>query len=177
MVRCFGATQIRLLLLFGGEFVLLGVLACTVGTIIGFVAQFFIAEILGGLLRADLPAVSMLPALQGFLVGLVLLLGFALPPLVQLKNVPAVRVIRRESGAISGSSFAVYAAGLASLSGLLIWQAGDVGLGVTVVGGFAVAGGGFGLVGWVGLRVFLGSFFFRKRWAKKICFRSGLATV
>ena len=51
----------------------------------------------------------MLPAVQGFLVGLVLLLGFALPPLVQLKNVPAVRVIRRESGAPKGSALAAYA--------------------------------------------------------------------
>src|SRR5258706_1500249 len=177
MVRCFGATQIRLLLLFGGEFVLLGVLACTVGTIIGFVAQFFIAEILGGLLRADLPAVSMLPALQGFLVGLVLLLGFALPPLVQLKNVPAVRVIRRESGALSGSSLAVYGTGLASLGGLLIWQAGDVGLGVTVVGGFAVAVGVFAVVAWLGLRFFSGSFFSRKIGAKSIALRYGLANL
>ena len=177
VMRCFGATQGRLLLLFGGEFLLLGLLACAAGTLIGFVAQFFIAEILGGLLRADLPAVSMLPALQGFLVGLVLLLGFALPPLVQLKNVPAVRVIRRESGAVSGSSFAVYATGLASLSGLLIWQAGDVGLGVTVVGGFAVAVGVFALVAWLGLRFFSGSLFSRTLGARSIALRYGLANL
>jgi putative ABC transport system permease protein len=177
VMRCFGATQNRLLMLFGGEFVLLGLIACAVGTMIGFVAQFFIAEILGGLLRADLPAVSMLPALQGFLVGLVLLLGFALPPLVQLKNVPAVRVIRRESGAISGSTFAVYAAGLASLAGLLIWQAGDLVLGVTVVGGFAVAVGIFALVAWIGLRFLSGSFFTRKIGKKNISLRYGLANL
>ena len=64
---------------------------------------------------ADLPAPAMLPAVQGFLVGLVLLLGFALPPLVQLKNVPAVRVIRRESGSTKGGTVAVYATGLAAL--------------------------------------------------------------
>jgi putative ABC transport system permease protein len=177
VMRCFGATQNSLLLLFGGEFVLLGLAACALGTLFGFAAQFFIAEILGGLLRADLPAVSMLPALQGFLVGLVLLLGFALPPLVQLKNVPAVRVIRRESGATSGSTFAVYAAGLASLSGLLIWQAGDIRLGVTVVGGFGIAVAVFALVAWIGLRFFSGSFFTRKLGKKNISLRYGLANL
>ena len=177
VMRCFGATQNRLLLLFGGEFVLLGLAACAVGTLIGFVAQFFIAEILGGLLRADLPAVSMLPALQGFLVGLVLLLGFALPPLVQLKNVPAVRVIRRESGAASGSTLAVYAAGLVSLSGLLVWQAGDVVLGITVVGGFGVAVAVFAIVAWAALRFAASGGVARRLGANSIALRYGLANL
>jgi putative ABC transport system permease protein len=177
VMRCFGATQNRLLLLFGGEFVLLGLAACALGTLIGFVAQFFIAEILGGLLRADLPAVSMLPALQGFLVGLVLLLGFALPPLVQLKNVPAVRVIRRESGATSASTLGVYAAGLISLSGLLVWQAGDLRMGITVVGGFGVAVALFAVIAWLGLRFFSGSFFARRIGKNNISLRYGLANL
>ncbi len=169
VMRCFGATQNRLLLLFGGEFVLLGLAGCALGTVIGFVAQFFIAEILGGLLRADLPAVSMLPALQGFLVGLVLLLGFALPPLVQLKNVPAVRVIRRESGATSGSAFAVYAAGLVSLSGLLIWhgrcRAGRDRGGRFRRGGRVVRGDSL-----VGFALFLREFLFKKDRKEKSLF-------
>ena len=177
VMRCFGATQNKLLLLFGGEFVLLGLAACALGTLAGFVAQFFIAEILGGLLRADLPAVSTLPALQGFLVGLVLLLGFALPPLVQLKNVPAARVIRRESGATSGSTFSVYAAGLVSLSGLLIWQAGDVALGVTVVGGFGVAVAVFAVVAWVALRFAASGAVARRLGANSISMRYGLANL
>jgi putative ABC transport system permease protein len=177
VMRCFGATQGRLLMLFGVEFFLLGLAACAVGTAIGFVAQYFIAEILGGLLRADLPAVSFVPALQGFLVGLVLLLGFALPPLVQLKNVPAVRVIRREAGATSGSTFAVYVAGLASLSGLLIWQAGDVGLGVTVVGGFAVAVAAFAAVAWVALRLAASATVARRVGFSSVALRYGLANL
>ena len=177
VMRCFGATQNRLLLLFGGEFALLGLAACAVGTLIGFIAQFFIAEILGGLLRADLPAVSMLPALQGFLVGLVLLLGFALPPLVQLKNVPALRVIRRESGAAAGSTLAVYAAGLLSLSGLLIWQAGDLVLGITVVGGFGIAVAVFAIVAWVALRFAASGAVARRLGASSIAMRYGLANL
>src|SRR5262249_50884777 len=153
VMRCFGATQGKLLYLFGVEFLVLGLLSCFAGTSFGFAAQFFIAEILGSLLRADLPAPTMLPAVQGFLVGLVLLLGFALPPLVQLKNVPAVRVIRREAGATKGSTLAVYGTGLATLAALLIWQAGDLDMGIYVVGGFGAAVACFALFSWVLLRM------------------------
>lgn len=177
VMRCFGATQGTLLALFGLEFVFLGLLACALGAALGFGAQVLIAEALGNLLRADLPAASMLPAVQGFLVGLVLLLGFSLPPLVQLKNVPAARVIRRESGPAKGGTLAVYGAGLAALAGLLIWQAGDVKLGATVVGGFGVAIAVFAVVAWAGLRVVASGTVARRVGAGSIALRYGLANL
>ena len=63
-----------------------------------------------------MPLPSAWPAVQGLAVGVVLLLGFALPPLLQLKNVPAVRVIRRESGALRGRTIGAYVAGLGALA-------------------------------------------------------------
>jgi putative ABC transport system permease protein len=177
VMRCLGVTQSRLLALFGTEFLLLGIAACALGVALGFGAQEVIAGLLGGLLRADLPAPSALPAAQGFLVGLVLLLGFSLPPLVQLKNVPAVRVIRRESGPARGGTVAVYLAGLAALSGLLIWQAGDLALGLTVVGGFGVAVALFAAIAWLGLRFLSGSFFATRIGRQNISLRYGLANL
>jgi putative ABC transport system permease protein len=177
VMRCVGATQARLLQLFGLEFFLLGIFSCAAGTLAGYAAQFLIAEILGGLLLADLPAPSMLPALQGFLVGLVLLLGFALPPLVQLKNVSAARVIRRESGAPKGGTIASYIAGLAALAGLLIWQAGDVRLGVTVVGGFGAAVTVFAAAAWLALRLAASGPVARLLGARSIALRYGLANL
>jgi putative ABC transport system permease protein len=153
VMRCLGATQSRLVRLYGGEFLILGVLACAAGVAFGFLAQAAIAAALTDLLRADLPPPTLLPALQGFLVGVVLLLGFALPPLIQLKNVPAVRVIRRESGTPQGGALAAYGAGLVALAGLLVWQAGDVRMGSYVVGGFAVAVLAFAAVSWIVLRL------------------------
>ncbi len=177
VMRCFGATQSRLLGLFGFEFLILGMLSCAAGTLFGFAAQFFIAEILAGILRAELPAPSLLPAVQGFLVGLVLLLGFALPPLVQLKNVPAVRVIRREAGGAKGGTIAVYAVGLATLAGLLIWQAGDVNMGAYVVGGFAAAVVLFGFIAWLCLKFISGKFFSRRAGVANVALRYGLANL
>src|SRR5262249_45096022 len=177
VMRCFGATQTRLLLLFGAEFFILGILSCGLGTLLGYAAHFFIAEILGGILRADLPPPTLLPAVQGFLVGLVLLLGFALPPLVQLKNVPAVRVIRRESGGPRGGTLAVYAVGLATLAGLLIWQAGDINMGVYVVGGFAGAIVFFWVCSWVLLRILASGLVARRFGRAGIALRYGLANL
>ena len=177
VMRCFGATQRQLLSLYAAEFVLLGLLACALGCAIGYVAQNAIGAALGTMLRAALPPTSPLPALQGILVGVVLLLGFALPPLVQLKNVPAVRVIRREAGAPSTSALAVYAAGIAGLGGLLVWQAGDVRLGLTVIGGFGAAVLVFAAVAWAALRLVSAAPVARRLGARSLALRYGLANL
>jgi putative ABC transport system permease protein len=156
VMRCMGATQGRLLRLYALEFLILGLAACALGCAIGFVAQEGIARAVAEVVRAELPAPRLLPAVQGFLVGLVLLLGFALPPLIQLKNVPAVRVMRREAGAPRGSTLAAYAIGLVALAALLVWQAGDLRLGLTVVGGFAAAVAFFFAIAWLFLRLVTG---------------------
>ncbi len=177
VMRCLGATQRQLLALHGAEFLLLGAAASAAGCVAGIAAQFAIAQALAELLRGGLPPPSALPAVQGFLVGLVLLLGFALPPLVQLKNVPAVRVIRRESGAPRGGAIAAYAAGLATLAGLLVWQAGDVRLGAFVVGGFLAAVVGFAAVAWVALRLVASAPLARRLSAGSVALRYGLANL
>ena len=153
VMRCLGATQSQLLRLYALEFLSLGLAACALGCVLGYIAQEAIGMAVAEVVRAELPPPRVLPAVQGFLVGLVLLLGFALPPLVQLKNVPAVRVLRRESGTPKGGTLAAYAAGLVSLGALLIWQAGDLKLGLYVVGGFAAAVAVFFLIAWASLKV------------------------
>jgi putative ABC transport system permease protein len=177
VMRCLGATQNRLLALYGGEFLALGLAACAVGCLAGYAAQEALAGALAGLLQAALPAPTPLPAAQGFLVGLVLLLGFALPPLVQLKNVPALRVIRRESGPARRGTLAVYALGLGVLAALLVWQAGDLRLGVYVVGGFGVAVAVFYAAAWVALRAAASAPVARLVGANSSALRYGLANL
>jgi len=177
VMRCLGATQGRLLGLYGTEFLVLGVAACAAGCVLGYAAQGAIAAALGELLRASLPEPSLVPALQGFLVGLVLLLGFALPPLVQLKNVPAARVIRREAGAPRGGTLAVYLAGAGALSALLLWQAGDLRLGLTVIGGFGLAVLVFAVVALGALRLVSAGAVARRLGARSRALRYGLANL
>ncbi len=154
VMRCFGALQGRLFALFSWEFALLGLAACTAGCVLGYAGQAVIARWLTDFVASSLPQPGFYPVLQGFAAGLLLLLGFALPPLLQLKNVPAIRVIRREVGAPRQSALAAYALGLAALAALLIWQAGELKLGVIVFGGFAAAFVLFWLMGLGALRAF-----------------------
>src|SRR6185503_12693465 len=88
-----------------------------------------------------------------FLVGLALMLGFLLPPLLQLKNVLAMRVMRRESGRPKGGMLAAYGCGFVTLAALLLWQAADLKLGLYVIGGFSAAVAAFVAVSWVMLRL------------------------
>jgi putative ABC transport system permease protein len=147
VMRCLGATQGKLVGLYGAEFALLAAAACARGPSSAILPRPPIGAALAGFLRGELPQPGLLPAAQGFLVGLVLLLGFALPPLVRLKNVPALRVMRRET-APSTNYYLSYLVGAGAFAGLLLWQAGDLKLGGYVVGGFAAAVLAFFGVAW-----------------------------
>ncbi|CAN0115213.1 unnamed protein product, partial [Phaeothamnion confervicola] len=177
VMRCLGATQARLMALYGIEFLVLGLVACAAGCLAGFAAQGLIAYWLSSVIQAALPQPTLVPALQGALVGLTLLLGFALPPLLQLRNVPAVRVIRRESGAPQGTAVLAYAVGFATLVALLLWQSGDLKLGVTVVGGFSAAVLLFIGTAWVALRAASAPASMRLFGARSPAVRYGLANL
>ena len=54
------------------------------------------------------------------------MIGFGVPPLVRLKNVPALRVLRRELGGAKASGFVIYSLGITAFSALIFVQAGDI---------------------------------------------------
>jgi putative ABC transport system permease protein len=151
VMRCLGATQRQLVRLFAWEFAVLGAIAAALGCAAGYAAQFVIAAFVSDLLLVALPQPTLLPAAQGFLIGVALLLGFAVPPLAQLRNVSALRVIRRDVGAPRQAALAAYGAGALAIAWLLVWQAGDAKLGLIVLGGFAAGLAVFGAVAFAAL--------------------------
>jgi len=152
VMRCLGAAQSQLFALFAWEFLVLALAASAAGCALGFVVQTLVAWWLAPLIPGTLPPPGPVPVLQGAATGLVLLLGFALPPLLQLKDVPALRVIRRDVGPPRQGALAVYVAGLAAVFGLLLWQAGELKLAGYVFGGFAAAFGIFAAIGYGALQ-------------------------
>jgi len=152
VMRCLGAGQWQLFALFAWEFVVLGAIAAAVGCALGFATQQLLAGGLTEFVAIRLPPPSVLPAAQGVVLAFVLLLGFALPPLLQLKDVPALRVLRRDIGRPRERQLIAYAVGLAALTGLIFWQAGNVKLGAYVLGGFTAAAITFAAIGYGGLR-------------------------
>jgi putative ABC transport system permease protein len=96
VMRCLGATQALLLRLYLGQFAVLGVLAAAVGcaSVIWHISRCTPGS--RSCWRRPCPRRGLLPAVQGVAVGLLLLFGFAVPPLLQLRQVSTLRVLRRE---------------------------------------------------------------------------------
>ncbi len=139
MLRCLGMTENEVTLLYSIEFTLIGVGGSLAGLLLGFGAHFLLLQWLGSLMTTALPPPGWLPAAQGLATGLLLLLGFALPPVLQLRKVPHNRVIRREQQAPQAFTLAGYALAMSCFVALLLWQAQDLKLGLLTSGGF-VAG-------------------------------------
>jgi putative ABC transport system permease protein len=152
MLRCLGMTQNQVTLLYLSEFVAIGLIGSAVGALFGFGAHFLLIEWLGKLVAHDLPSASWLPALQAVATGLLLLVGFAIPPILQLRNVPHNRVIRREQDAPQPVTVATYALGLLAFVALLLWQADNLKLALLTAAGFVGGLAGFALIGWLALK-------------------------
>lgn len=138
IMRCFGATQRDIVSMFAWEMLWLALFVSLAGCAVGYVAQGVLAWILGGLVATELPWPSFVPVLVGLPIGVVVLIGFALPPLLALRHVPPARVLRRDLGSVSPSYAAVYAVAMAAMVMLMAWQARDFKLLAYIVGGTAV---------------------------------------
>ena len=148
MQRVLGASQRGIALQYLVQFAAIGVAASIGGVLLGFGVHYVFVWLLAGLVDSQLPAASLWPALFGLGVGLTLLMGFGLPPVLQLARVPPLRVIRRDVGGLKPASLAVLGAGVAGFVGLLMAVASDLKLGLIAVGGFAAAVALFALLSW-----------------------------
>lgn len=133
VMRCVGASQSTLVGIHVGELALLGLLGSGIGVAIAFGLQWFVAGWLASALKLALPAAGWLPALEGLGVGLAVLLAFGVPPVLALRRVPALRVLRRDLDPTEPSAWVVAFAGLAGLSALLWWKAGSATLGTAML--------------------------------------------
>lgn len=146
MLRVLGQPQRRLAWVFTLEFAGVGFIASALGVLLGFLLHFGFIALLAGLISVDLPSAGIWPVLLGLGMGMSLLLGFGLPPVLQLAAVPPLRVIRRELGRPKLGSLAVLVAGVAGFAAVLTALSADWRLGLIATGGFAVALGVFALL-------------------------------
>ncbi|MGE0357908.1 MAG: ABC transporter permease [Burkholderiales bacterium] len=152
MMRCLGAAQADIFAINAWQLLALAAAGCAAGTLAGYGAQAVLAHWLSGFFSVALPAPGVRPAAQGAVIGIVLVLGFTVPPLLRLRNVPTLRVLRSDVAVAEPSSLVAYALGLAALSGLIVWQAGDAKLGGIAIGGFALALGAAAAAGFALIR-------------------------
>ncbi|WP_066710703.1 ABC transporter permease [Curvibacter delicatus] len=130
------------------EFVLAGLAASTLGVLLGYAVHHVFVLLLAGLVETALPAPSLWPVLFGLGMGQTLLVAFGLPPVLQLAQVPALRVLRRDVGNLRPASLGVLALGVAGFAALLLAVSSDLKLGLIAVGGFAAAVALFAAASW-----------------------------
>ena len=149
VMRCLGASQRTLVGIHVGELVLLGLIACTIGVLIAFGLQWAIGSWLQAEMKISIPPAGWLPALQGYGVGMLVLLAFGAPPVLALRRVPALRVLRRDLDPTEPSAWLVALTGFAGLGALLWWKAGSATLGTAMLLGILATLGVLALLAWL----------------------------
>ncbi|WP_080747098.1 ABC transporter permease [Comamonas thiooxydans] len=153
MLRVLGQSQRRIALAYVVEFVSIALAASAAGVLLGWAVHHVFVWLLAGLVESALPAASLWPALFGMGMGLTLLLAFGLPPVLQLAQVPPLRVMRRDLGALKPASWLVLGVGVTGFAALLMVASRDIKLGLIAVGGFAVAVLLFAGLAWLAVKL------------------------
>lgn len=135
VLRCLGATQRTIALLYAWQFICLAILGGVLGSALGFVGQWFLLSTFSAWLGDFvLESVPILPWVFGVLTGSLLLFSFFAPALLQLRNVAVMRVLRQESRP-DRASFLVFSLGLLGLFVLTWWSLRDAKLSLLILGG------------------------------------------
>jgi putative ABC transport system permease protein len=137
LMRCFGASQNRILQVFLLQAFVLGLLGSVLGCLLGYAAQEVLAQVAGKLFVEELPPPTWIPAFGGMFAGMAAMLGVMLPHLLRLRDVPALRILRKDLGENAAVSWFSWLPGIAVMLGLVFWSARDAKLGWIVLGGLA----------------------------------------
>ncbi|MGH8144271.1 MAG: ABC transporter permease, partial [Steroidobacteraceae bacterium] len=139
LMKTLGATRRTVLAVTLWQLLALALVASVLGAGAGWLTQLWLVRVLQGLLRGDLPPASAWPALMGFGIALAMLAGFALPSLLQLTRVPALRVLRRDMGPPAPGAWLAAAPVLLAVFGVVYGALGEIRLSVWFIAALAAA--------------------------------------
>ena len=172
LMKSLGATQGFVIKVALVQLLLLGLLGVLAGSVVGYVAEELLAGILADLLAGDLPDTGLRPVILASGSAMVLLLGFALPSMIQLRNTPPLRVLRHDEMPPAPSRLLVGGLSLAAVALLLYRSVGDPRMLAIMIGGIIIIAVALYLVG-RGLVAMIG----RARSGVGVAWRYGLANV
>lgn len=121
ILRCLGCKRQDILWLYSTQFIVLGMLGSAAGCLLGWFAQEGLFHSLKNLLPQQIVSPSLFAVLFGFLTGMSILLGFALPPLLRLQRVSPLRVLRRDLEPLPVSAWLVYGLATGTIT-LFVWR-------------------------------------------------------
>ncbi len=173
VIKCVGGTQAFVLRAYTLQVLLIGLAGSAVGVAIGWLAQLGLVELMAGLLAVDdLPTARLLSAATGVATGMIVLAGFAVPPLLPLRRVSPARVLRRDLDPAPVSGWVAYGAAIGAIIVLLYAQTRDAELTLLTGGGAALAALVFAAAAWILLRILGGL-----RGRVGVAWRYGLANI
>ena len=147
LMKSLGATQRFVISVSLWQLLMLGLLGVVIGSAVGFVAEEILARILAPLLQGELPGAGPAPLLLAAGSALVLLVGFALPSMIRLRNTPPLRVLRHDEMPPAPSRLLVGGLSLAAVAAFVYRAVGDALMLVIVLGGIVVIAAALYLVG------------------------------
>jgi putative ABC transport system permease protein len=141
MLKCLGARERDVLWIYASQFLIIGFIASSLGCAAGYLTQEGVIHLLRSLLPQSLAAPGWLAVVFGAATGLLILLGFALPPILRLKRLAPLRVLRRDLEPLPSSAWLVYGLAALTLSALLWRYTRDwmMTLSVLAIAGVAIA--------------------------------------
>ncbi|MGX2040110.1 ABC transporter permease [Methylocaldum sp. MU1018] len=148
MLKCLGARERDVLWIYVSQFLIVGLMASSLGCALGYLAQQGVIRLLRSLLPHTLASPGWLAMILGAATGLLILFGFALPPIIRLKRLAPLRVLRRDLEPLPSSAWMVYGLAALTLSALLWRYTRDWVMTVSVL---AVAGAAIALFSLLGL--------------------------
>ena len=124
-------------------FIIMILVLCIVGALlgilVGYAVQATIAEILDPLIPVSLPAPSLRGMFLGPLTGLICLCSFALPPLLKLRTIEPLRVIRRDFTGTTIPGLVTYTFAGFGILGLMYWYSENIQLTLFLFSGSIIA--------------------------------------
>jgi putative ABC transport system permease protein len=172
LMKSLGATQGFVISVAVVQLLMLGVVGVLIGSVVGYAAEEALAWALADILAADLPDVGPMPIVLASGSALVLLVGFALPSLLQLRNTPPLRILRHDMMPPAPSRLIVGGLALLAVAALLYRSVGDPRMLLILLIGIIVIASALYLVGRI-LVASLGRF----RSGVGVAWRYGLANV
>ena len=172
LMKSLGATQGFVISVALIQLLMLGFIGVAAGSVVGFGAEGLLSWILADIIAGDLPDPGLTPVVLASGSAIVLLVGFALPSLIQLRNTPPLRVLRHDVMPPAPSRLLVAGLSLAAVAALLYRSVGDANMLLILLGGIVVISLCLYLVG-RGLVWLMG----RYRSGVGVAWRYGLANV
>ncbi|HZD53086.1 MAG TPA: FtsX-like permease family protein, partial [Woeseiaceae bacterium] len=172
LMKSLGATQRFVVAGASLQLVLVGLLGASIGSAAGFAAEELLTVLLSGMLQGELPPAGWSPVGLACGAALMLLAGFALPSLIQLRNTPPLKVLRHDAVPPPPSRWLVAGLSIVAVAALLYRVVPDGRMLGIVLGGLLAVAAVLYLAGRLMVAA-LG----RSRGAVGVAWRYGLANV